>query len=293
MDNLLSMNHLSQEDIMRIIKRALEMKAGNFKPFLEKKYIANLFFENSTRTKTSFEMAESKLNITSIPFDVNYSSVSKGETLYDTCKTIEALGSDALVIRHAETEYYGQLVGLGIPVINAGDGSGSHPTQSLLDLMTIYENFGTFRDLNIIISGDIVHSRVAHSNQQALERLGANVRFSAPGEWIDQNMGVPYTDLDEGLGKADVLMLLRVQHERHDVAARFTKEAYNRDYGMNPERYGRMKEGAIIMHPAPVNRGVEISEELVESEKSVIFEQMRNGVFARMSVLQEILGSVE
>lgn len=293
MDNLLSMDHLSKEDIMRIIKRALEMKGGNFKPFQDRKYIANLFFENSTRTKTSFEMAESKLNITSIPFDVNYSSVSKGETLYDTCKTIEALGGDALVIRHGETEYYGQLVGLGIPVINAGDGSGSHPTQSLLDLMTIYDKFGTFENLNIVIAGDIVHSRVAHSNQQALERLGANVRFSAPEEWIDRNMGVPYVNLDEALAEADVIMLLRVQHERHDVAARFTREEYNRDYGMNPERYERMKKQAIIMHPAPVNRGVEISEELVESEKSVIFEQMKNGVFARMSVLQEILGSVE
>lgn len=293
MDNLLSMDHLSKEDIMRIIKRALEMKTGDFEPFQDRKYIANLFFENSTRTKTSFEMAESRMGMTSVPFDVNYSSVSKGETLYDTCKTIEALGCDALVIRHGETEYYGQLVGLGIPVINAGDGSGSHPTQSLLDLMTIYEKFGTFENLNIIIAGDIVHSRVAHSNQQALERLGANVRFSAPEEWIDHQMGVPYVNLDDTLGEADVIMLLRVQHERHDVAARFTKEAYNRDYGMNPERYEHMKEGAIIMHPAPVNRGVEISEELVESERSVIFEQMRNGVFARMSVLQEILGSVE
>ncbi|WP_411844014.1 aspartate carbamoyltransferase catalytic subunit [Salinicoccus sp. HZC-1] len=293
MDDLLSMDFLSEEEIMRIIKRALEMKAGNFKPFENRKYIANLFFENSTRTKTSFEMAESRLGITSVPFDVNYSSVSKGETLYDTCKTIEALGCDALVIRHSETEYYGQLVGLGIPVINAGDGSGSHPTQSLLDLMTIYDKFGTFKNLNIVIAGDIVHSRVAHSNQQALARLGANVRFSAPKEWVDHSMGVPYVDLDEALGEADVIMLLRVQHERHDVAARFTKEAYNKDYGMNPERYSRMKAGAIIMHPAPVNRGVEISEELVESEKSVIFEQMSNGVFARMSVLQEILGSVE
>ena len=293
MDNLFSMEHLDEEGVMRLIRRALEMKSGNYKPYQKPKYIANLFFEDSTRTKTSFEMAELKMNVTSIPFDVNYSSVSKGETLYDTCKTLESLGADALVIRHSETEYYGQLTGLGIPVINAGDGSGSHPTQSLLDLMTIYERFGTFRGLNIVIAGDIVHSRVAHSNQQALERLGADVRFAAPPEWVDHDAGAPYTELDEAVGNADVIMLLRVQHERHDVAAKFTKEDYNREYGMNLTRYGRMKEGAIIMHPAPVNRGVEISEELVESERSVIFEEMKNGVFARMSVLQEILGSVE
>src|SRR5699024_2285599 len=189
--------------------------------------------------------------------------------------------------------YYGQLTGLGIPVINAGDGSGSHPTQSLLDLMTIYERFGTFRGLNIVIAGDIVHSRVAHSNQQALERLGADVRFAAPLEWVDQEAGAPYTELDEAIVSAGGIMLLRVQDERQDVAAKFTKEDYNREYGTNLTRYGRMKEGAIIMHPAPVKRGVEISEELDESERSVIFEQMKNGVFARMSVLQEILGSVE
>ena len=293
MDNMLSMEHMDEEEVMRLINRALEMKAGNYMPYQEPRYIANLFFENSTRTKTSFEMAELKMNVTSIPFDVNYSSVSKGETLYDTCKTLESLGADALVIRHSETEYYGQLTGLGIPVINAGDGSGSHPTQSLLDLMTIYERFGTFRGLNIVIAGDIVHSRVAHSNQQALERLGADVCFAAPPEWIDHDAFVLYKELDEVIGNADVIMLLRVQHERHDVAAKFTKEDYNRKYGMNLERYGHMKAGAIIMHPAPVNRGAEISEELVESERSVIFEQMKNGVFARMSVLEEILGSVE
>ncbi|WP_020008716.1 aspartate carbamoyltransferase catalytic subunit [Salinicoccus albus] len=291
MDNLLSMEHLSEADIMRIIKRALDFKENGVQPFEEKKYIANLFFENSTRTKTSFEMAEAKLGISSIPFDVNFSSVSKGETLYDTCKTMEALGCDGLVIRHSENKYYEQLVGLGIPVINGGDGSGSHPTQSLLDLMTIYEQFGTFKGLDVVIAGDIIHSRVAHSNQQALEKLGANVVFSAPPEWQEAHQGDAYRVLDEALAEADVIMLLRVQHERHDIRARFTKDDYNRLYGMNMKRYDRMKKNAIIMHPAPVNRGMEISEELVEGEQSVIFRQMKNGVFVRMSVLTEILGS--
>lgn len=293
MDNLLSMGHLSEGDIMRVIKRALDFKENGVQIFQEKKYIANLFFENSTRTKTSFEMAEAKLGISSIPFDVNFSSVSKGETLYDTCKTMEALGCDGLVIRHSENMYYEQLVGLGVPVINGGDGSGSHPTQSLLDLMTIYEQFGTFKDLKIVIAGDIIHSRVAHSNQQALERLGATVALSAPHEWQEAQTDATYRVLDDAVAEADVIMLLRVQHERHHVRARFTKEEYNRMYGMNKERYDRMKKDAIIMHPAPINRGMEISEELVESEKSVIFKQMKNGVFARMSVLTEILGSVE
>src|SRR5699024_4242728 len=146
-------------------------------------------------------------------------------------------------------------------------------------------------DLEIVIAGDIIHSRVAHSNQQALENLGANVVFSAPPEWQEPQQGNTYKVLDEALAEADVIMLLRVQHERHDVRARFTKDDYNRLYGMNLERYDRMKKNAIIMHPAPVNRGMEISEELVEGEQSVIFRQMKNGVFVRMSVLTEILGS--
>jgi aspartate carbamoyltransferase catalytic subunit len=289
MDQLLSMKHLSEPEILSLIHRAIEMKKGDYTKLSGELSIANLFFENSTRTKTSFEMAEFKLGIHSIPFDVSKSSVLKGESLYDTCKTMEALGCDALVIRHEDNEYYEDLKNINIPVINGGDGSGSHPTQCLLDLMTIYEKFNTFQGLKIVIAGDISHSRVAHSNAQALEKLGAEVYYSGPREWQDSHSESKYIDFDEAVKDCDVIMLLRVQHERHMVSKEFSKEGYNQEYGMNEKRVENMKDGAIIMHPAPVNRGVEIEDHLVECDKSVIFRQMENGVFMRMSILEEIL----
>lgn len=289
MQQLLSMNELSVKEIMTIIERAIQIKSGSFTRFEEKKYVANLFFENSTRTKLSFEMAERKLGLVTIPFDVSTSSAQKGESLYDSCKTLEAIGCDALVIRHPEEAYYSQLQGLNIPIINGGDGSGSHPTQSLLDLMTIYERFGTF-DLDIIICGDILHSRVAKSNFQALKKLGSRVRFVAPEVYQYVHEDYTYVNIDKVIDTVDVVMLLRVQHERHDEGMSYTADEYNTRYGMNHKRYDRLKDKAIIMHPAPVNRDVEILGELIESEKSVIFKQMENGVYTRMSVLEKILG---
>lgn len=289
MRNLFSMNELSSQDILKIIKRAIAIKNGDYTPFTDKKFVANLFFENSTRTKLSFEMAERKLGIESIPFDAMGSSLSKGESLYDTCKTLESIGCDALVIRHPEDAYYESLDGLNIPIINGGDGSGSHPTQSLLDLMTIYEQFGTF-DLDIVIVGDILHSRVAKSNFQALTKLGSRVKFVAPDVYQYVHDDYSYVNIDDVVSSVDVVMLLRVQHERHDSTMSYTKEEYLSRYGLNQARYNKLKRDAIIMHPAPVNRDVEISSVLVESEKSVIFKQMENGVYTRMSVLETILG---
>ncbi len=289
MRSLLSMNDLSVTEIMEIIERAIDIKNGNYNLLTDKKYIANLFFEDSTRTKLSFEMAERKLGIETIPFDIATSSVQKGESLYDTCKTMEAIGCDALVIRHPDEAYYKELEGLNIPIINGGDGSGSHPTQSLLDLMTIYERFGTF-DLNIVICGDILHSRVAKSNFQALKKLGGRVRFVAPEVYQYVHEDYSYVNIDKVIDTVDVVMLLRVQHERHDADMSYTKEEYNTRYGMNEARYDKLKDDAIIMHPAPVNRDVEIQSALIESDKSVIFKQMENGVYTRMSVLERILG---
>ncbi len=283
------MNDLSVTEIMEIIERAIDIKNGNYNLLTDKKYIANLFFEDSTRTKLSFEMAERKLGIETIPFDIATSSVQKGESLYDTCKTMEAIGCDALVIRHPDEAYYKELEGLNIPIINGGDGSGSHPTQSLLDLMTIYERFGTF-DLNIVICGDILHSRVAKSNFQALKKLGGRVRFVAPEVYQYVHEDYSYVNIDKVIDTVDVVMLLRVQHERHDADMSYTKEEYNTRYGMNEARYDKLKDDAIIMHPAPVNRDVEIQSALIESDKSVIFKQMENGVYTRMSVLERILG---
>ena len=289
MDNLLSMQQLSTDDMLRIVKRAVAIKNGEYEPFSQQLFVANLFFENSTRTKLSFEVAEARLGMERIPFEVSTSSVQKGESLYDTCKTLEAIGCDALVIRHPQEAYYEELEGLNIPIINGGDGSGSHPTQSLLDIMTIYEKFGTFEGLNIVICGDIKHSRVAKSNCDALTRLGANVFFSAPKSFQYGALDIDYVDLDEVIDQVDVVMLLRVQHERHDVATKITQVTYNSEYGMNQARYDRLKPDAIVMHPAPVNRGVEILGELIEAPKSVIFEQMTNGVYTRMSILEDVL----
>ncbi|MEK4385055.1 aspartate carbamoyltransferase catalytic subunit [Solibacillus sp. FSL W7-1464] len=288
MKNLLSMEHLSNEEIMMILNRAQHFEDGE-KPVLQREFhVANLFFEPSTRTKTSFEMAERRLGCTVIPFDAEFSSTTKGETLYDTVKTLEMIGIDAVVIRDKEDEYYNELLeGIECAVINAGDGAGQHPSQSLLDLYTIQKEFGRFEDLNITIVGDISHSRVAKSNATALTRLGANVRFLCPPAWAG-NFEAAHS-WDEVLEDSDVIMLLRIQHERHSVSKNFSKESYHAEYGLTIEREQRMKESAIIMHPAPVNRDVEIADALVECGRSRIFEQVRNGVFTRMAILETIL----
>lgn len=283
------MEEVNLNEIEALITRALEIKYGKPVMKLNDKTVVNLFYENSTRTKVSFEMAEKNLNLTQLPFDIATSSVSKGESLYDTCKTLEAIGADALIIRHPDNKYYQELDNINIPIINGGDGSGSHPTQSLLDMMTIYENLGRIAGLKIAIVGDIKHSRVAKSNAQALSKMGADVYFSGPEVLQEATLNVPYIDLDEAVKTCDVVMLLRVQHERHESFEEMDKSEYNRLYGMNEERLKEMKSHAIIMHPAPMNRGVEITDSLVECEKSVIFEQMSNGVFMRMSILERVL----
>lgn len=289
MKNLLSMEHVTPQEIEALITRAIDIKNGRPVMKLNGKTVVNLFYENSTRTKLSFEMAEKKLNIERLPFDVSTSSVSKGESLYDTCRTLEAIGADALVVRHPDNKYYEALEHLNIPIINGGDGSGSHPTQSLLDMMTIYENLGRICGLKIAIVGDIKHSRVAKSNAEALTKMGAEVYFSGPVELQDNTLNIPYIGIDEAVELCDVIMLLRVQHERHESYAQMPKAEYNSLYGMNKERMDNMKPHALIMHPAPINRNVEITDEVVEGEKSVIFEQMTNGVFMRMSILESVL----
>ncbi|WP_226087853.1 aspartate carbamoyltransferase catalytic subunit [Mesobacillus sp. S13] len=291
--DLLTTSQLSTKEIQDIILSASEFSSGKTWQPVKKVFISNLFYEPSTRTKSSFEVAERKLGLEVIPFEVQTSSVLKGETLYDTVKTLEAIGTDAVVIRHNADNYFSELEnGISIPIINAGDGRGHHPTQSLLDLMTIQQEFGSFTGLTVTIIGDILHSRVARSNADALVRLGAKVVFSGPEEWVDQNKlphGCSYLSVDEAIQLADVVMLLRVQHERHDGKLIFDKNEYHRNYGLTIEREKMMKKGSIILHPAPVNRGVEIADELVESPKSRIFKQMENGVYIRMAVLKRAL----
>ncbi|QTN12324.1 aspartate carbamoyltransferase catalytic subunit [Mammaliicoccus vitulinus] len=293
MKNLLTMTDLTKDDIMNIITKAQNIKENGVKPFEKGMTVANLFFENSTRTKCSFEMAERKLGLEVIPFETSTSSVQKGESLYDTCKTLESIGVDALVIRHSENAYYDSLEGLNIPVLNGGDGSGQHPTQCLLDLMTIYEEYGYFEGLKILISGDIKNSRVARSNAEALTKLGAEVVFSAPDQWKSDFSNVPYVNIDDVIEEIDVCMLLRVQNERHESGTTFNTEKYHEAYGLTMERYEKLPDQAIVMHPAPVNRGVEIDSSLVESSKSRIFKQMENGVFIRMACIYDVLNHKE
>lgn len=288
MKNLLSMEYLSNEEVLHILARASAFEAGEPSQLARKYNVANLFFEPSTRTKTSFEMAERNVGCTVIPFDAGFSSALKGETMYDTVKTLEMIGLDAVVIRAKEDEYYNELLeGINVAVINAGDGAGQHPSQSLLDLYTIQKEFGKFEGLNITIAGDISHSRVAKSDAIALEHLGANVRFLCPPEWAGDFEA--HHDWDDLIEDSDVIMLLRVQHERHKVNKDFSKESYHAQYGLTLEREKQMKDGAIIMHPAPINRGVEIDTTLVECERSRIFEQVRNGVFVRMAIVETLL----
>ena len=283
--NLLSMNNLENETIMSLLKRAEKFRQGEKAPI--DGTVVNLFFEPSTRTKMSFEMAEHKMGLAVLPFETAFSSILKGETLYDTVKTMEAIGVGAVIIRHEEEEYYQQLEGCKVAVINGGDGSGQHPTQSLLDLLTIYQEFGRIKGIHVTIVGDIAHSRVAKSNAAALKQLGARVTFICPEEWSGEYDSSEH--LDDFIEKTDVVMMLRVQHERHAVSALFSKENYHEQYGLTIEREKKMKDGAIIMHPAPINRGVEIADCLVECERSRIFKQMANGVFVRMAVLEYAL----
>ena len=296
MQNFVNLNELPLTTIQDMIAEALAYKQGKRQPTQTPKLVANLFFENSTRTHTSFQVAETKLGWQRIAIDPQTSSTQKGETLSDTLKTLGAVGVDVVVLRHHINDWYQPLVAeqseLMPQLVNAGDGSGQHPSQSLLDLVTIYENFGHFEGLNIRIVGDLAHSRVARSNAAVLQRLGATVTFGGPKAWYPREFETygTYTGLDTELEKVDVLMLLRVQHERLDTDenTNFSAASYHALHGLTRERYGRLKEQAIIMHPAPVNRGVEIADELVEAPKSRIFEQMTNGVYARMAILAAI-----
>ncbi|EGO2619972.1 aspartate carbamoyltransferase catalytic subunit [Enterococcus faecalis] len=293
--HLLTAEALTDREVMGLIRRAGEFKQGAKWHPEERQYFAtNLFFENSTRTHKSFEVAEKKLGLEVIEFEASRSSVQKGETLYDTVLKMSAIGVDVAVIRHGKENYYDELIQsktIQCSIINGGDGSGQHPTQCLLDLMTIYEEFGGFEGLKVAIVGDITHSRVAKSNMQLLNRLGAEIYFSGPEEWYDHQFDVygQYVPLDEIVEKVDVMMLLRVQHERHDGKESFSKEGYHLEYGLTNERATRLQKHAIIMHPAPVNRDVELADELVESLQSRIVAQMSNGVFMRMAILEAIL----
>jgi aspartate carbamoyltransferase catalytic subunit len=287
--HLLDMTSLTLDQIQEILLQAERLRKGKSLQTQEPVFIANLFFEPSTRTRFSFEVAEKKLGYEVLNFETSSSSVQKGETLYDTIKTLEAIGVSAVVVRHKDEKYFEPLLEkTTMSIINAGDGCGHHPTQSLLDLLTIRQEFKRFEGLHVVIAGDIKHSRVARSNAHVLKRLGAKVSFSGPPEWQDETMNeFPFVTIDEAAEQADVLMLLRIQNERHERKS--DTGSYLESYGLTIEREKRMKKHSIIMHPAPVNRGVEIDTTLVECERSRIFKQMENGVYVRMACLNLVL----
>lgn len=288
MKNLLKLSDFDVEYIKYLLQEAEKCESGKYDSSLEGKIIGNLFFEPSTRTHYSFQMAENRLGMRVLNFNPSVSSMKKGESFYDTVKTFSMMNPDAIVIRSQENEYYKQLLGhVNMPLINAGDGTKDHPTQSLLDLLTIKQEFGGFEGLKIAIVGDIKHSRVAHTNIEVMERLGMDCYISGPKEYDDPEF--KHMDFDRAIEEMDIIMLLRIQHERHMQEMNMTIEEYHENFGMNSKRVRKMKDKAIIMHPAPFNREVEIANDVVECEKSRIFKQIHNGVLVRMAVIHELL----
>jgi aspartate carbamoyltransferase catalytic subunit len=293
--DLLSLASLSVDEIMLILDTADSFKEVTGReikkvPALRGKTVVNLFFEPSTRTRTSFELAAKRLSADVINFSPSTSSVVKGETLLDTARNIEAMQADIIVLRHASAGAADTLArGVKSSVINAGDGWHEHPTQALLDLYTIRQRGLEFKGLRVAIVGDVAHSRVARSNLYALTKLGADVRLIGPPTMMPygvERLGAKvYHDMDKGLKGAQVIMMLRLQLERQGRALFPTIREYARLYGLTTERVRLAEPGAIVMHPGPINRGVEIAPDVADSLSSVILDQVANGVAVRMGVL--------
>ena len=299
--DLLSLASLSVDDIHLILDTAESFKEVSGReikkvPALRGKTVVNLFFEPSTRTRTSFELAAKRLSADVINFSPSSSSVVKGETLLDTARNIEAMQADLIVLRHPSAGAADTLArGVKSSVINAGDGWHEHPTQALLDLFTIRGRGMQFPRLCVTIVGDVAHSRVARSNIYALTKLGAEVRVVGPPTMIPcqlERMGVKvFYDLDEALQDTQVIMMLRLQLERQGRALFPTIREYARLYGLTAERVKLAQPGAIVMHPGPINRGVEIAPEVADSISSVILDQVANGVAVRMGILYLMSGA--
>ena len=308
--HLISAADLSRADALLILDTAEELASLADRPIkklptLRGRTVVNLFYEDSTRTRISFEAAAKRLSADVINFSAKGSSVAKGESLKDTALTLEAMGADAVVIRHGASGAAHRLAGwVQGSVLNAGDGTHEHPTQALLDAFTIRRRLkgadarGTGLDgLRVTIVGDVLHSRVARSNVLLLSTLGAEVTLAAPPTLLPLAVGswpcaVSY-DLDSELPKSDVVMMLRVQQERMTAAYFPSVREYSRRYGLDAARMARLPGPAIVMHPGPMNRGVEIAAEVADSVRSTIVEQVANGVTTRMAVLYLLLGGME
>ena len=307
--HLISAADLSRADALLILDTAEELAGLADRPIkklptLRGRTVVNLFYEDSTRTRISFEAAAKRLSADVINFSAKGSSVAKGESLKDTALTLEAMGADAVVIRHGASGAAHRLAEwVRGSVLNAGDGTHEHPTQALLDAFTIRRRLASgtrgagLDGLRVTIVGDVLHSRVARSNVLLLSTLGAEVTLAAPPTLLPHAVGswpcaVSY-DLDSELPKSDVVMMLRVQQERMTAAYFPTVREYSRRYGLDAARMARLPEHAIVMHPGPMNRGVEIAAEVADSVRSTIVEQVANGVTTRMAVLYLLLGGTE
>jgi aspartate carbamoyltransferase catalytic subunit len=297
---LLSIEDLEREDIELILETAFHMKEVGRRevkkvPTLRGRTIINLFFESSTRTRTSFEIAGKRLSADVVNFSPSASSLTKRESILDTAKTLDAMDPDAVVIRHQVAGVPKQIADqLAAPVINAGDGAHEHPTQALLDLLTVVEEKGRIDGLTVTIIGDIAHSRVARSNIQAFTKLGAEVRVAGPPTMLPaqvETLGVKaFRSLREALDGADVVMALRIQLERLAGALFPSVREYSATFGLDRAKLRYAKDDAIVMHPGPVNRGVELSHDLADRRPSVVLDQVRNGVALRMAVLYLLAG---
>ena len=293
--HLLDIESLAAGEITTVLDTARAFKAVGERaikkvPALRGKTVVNLFIEPSTRTRISFELAALRLTADVINFTAEASSLKKGETLKDTARNLEALNADIIIIRHSAAgapHFLSRF--LNASVINAGDGAHEHPTQALLDTFTIRERRGKIAGLNVTILGDILYSRVARSNIWALTKLGANVTLCGPSTLVPrvfEQMGCRVTyDVDDAIADADIINLLRIQHERQRRTMFPSLHEYTSLFGLSKERLGRTKSEVLIMHPGPINRGVEIDSEIADSGRSVILEQVTNGLAVRMAVL--------
>lgn len=301
--HLLGIRELSADEITYLLDTAenfREISRREIKkvPALRGRTVINLFFEPSTRTRTSFEIAAKRLSADAVNISVSASSVTKGETLLDTARNLEAMAPDCIVVRHSMAGAPYHLARIcNAPIINAGDGSHEHPTQALLDALTIRDYKGTIAGLKVAIIGDILHSRVARSNIHLLTKLGAAVSVAGPGtlapsefaDIVDNGLKVE-KQIDAAIEGADVVMILRIQRERQDSAFFPSMREYAVHYGLHPAHLERAAPEAIVMHPGPINRGIEISSEIADGSRSLILDQVTNGLAVRMAVLYIFAG---
>jgi aspartate carbamoyltransferase catalytic subunit len=303
--DLLGIRGLSAADITGILDTAenfREISNREIKkvPALRGKTVINLFFESSTRTRTSFELAAKRLSADAVNISIASSSLSKGETLIDTALNLDAMAPDCIVVRHSSAGVPHQLAQVSrAAIVNAGDGANEHPTQALLDAMTIREHKGTIAGLNVAIIGDILHSRVARSNIHLLTKMGAKVRVAGPrplvppdmAYFVEKDLSV-MRRIEDAIDGADVVMILRIQRERQDSAFFPTLREYAIHYGLTQERLDLAQKDAIVLHPGPMNRGIEISSDVADSSRSLILDQVKYGVAVRMAVLYLATGGV-